>query len=372
MKPSKSKKRDGTTIQSLDFYLGDRVALWIDQREWSGLKAALVAYVWAIGTSFLIAIAAGTLLPSPNVRFLLSDSFYFISETVTVFVVIMYYVWLFHAPSQVLEKLESGGALHIRRNDLDAVKPILASKIPVLTAILVSLIAGCLYFYQYNGYSTALWYNSKPVFVILRTILVIVPTAYFTGFVIIRSLVNTLVFRELLRNVNVNPMHPDQAGGLLPLGQYALKSTYIIALAGIVAALAEYSLYTRGILFTFHYFHIVILIYLIVAPVAFFAPLGTARNAMLNAKNQLLLKISEQFNEDFSEAYKELEGSVEELKTTIDKVEQLQRIQALTVSFPVWPFDITTLRRFALTVSSPFLTIGISILTDLIKNALTK
>ncbi|HKJ39855.1 MAG TPA: hypothetical protein VJ972_13840 [Anaerolineales bacterium] len=371
MKTSSSEQSSRSTTSDLDFSLGDRLAKWINRKGWSGLQVALVAYLWALGTSFLISIIAGTLLPRPDVRSLLSDGFYFISETVTVFAIIMYYVWLYNAPGQVLDKLENSGALRIRKIDLDNVKPILASNIPSLIAIIVSLIAGGLYFNQYNGYATALWYNTKPVFVVLRTILVIIPTAYVTSFVIIRSITNTLVFRELLRNVNVNPMHPDQAGGLFPLGQYALRSTYVIALAGVVAALAEYSLYTRGLLFTFHYFHIVILLYVIVAPLAFFAPLGTARNAMLNAKNQLLLKISKQFNEDFSEAYKELEGSADALKSTIDKVEQLQRIQALTVSFPVWPFDVATLRRFSFTVSSPFLTIGFSILTDIIKDALT-
>jgi len=372
MKSSTSKKTVDPAVSQLDFVMRDPLAQWIDRKAWSSLQAALLAYLWALSTSFLISIAAGTLLPRPGVRALLGDGFYFISETVTVFVVWMYYVWLCNSPKQVLTKLEEGGTLQIRKDDLEAVKPILASRIPFLTASLLSVIAGGLYFYQYNGYGTVLWYNTKPIFVAIRTILVIVPTAYVVGFVIVRSVVNTLVFRSLLRNVNVNPMHPDRAGGLLPLGQYALRSTYVIALGGMVAALAEYSLYTRGLLFTFHYFHIVILLYVIVAPLSFFAPLGTARNAMLNAKNQLLLKISKQFNADFSEAYQELEGSAEELKATIDKVEQLQRIQVLTISFPVWPFDIATLRRFSLTVSSPFVTIGLSILTDMIKDALTK
>ena len=371
MKSSTSKQAKAVDIRELDFSLGDPLAVWIIRKGWSGFQVALFAYLWALGNSFLIAILADTLLPSSDVRSLLSDDFYFISETVTVFVIWIYYVWLYHSPKEVLIKLEEGGALQLQRDDLQAVQPILASRLPIFIAILVSAIAGVLYFNQYNGYSTALWYNTKPIFVDWRSLLVIVPTAYVTVYVIIRSVVNTLVFRELLRNVNVNPMHPDRAGGLLPLGQYALRSTYVIAVAGMVAALAEYSLYTRGLLFTFHYFHVVILIYLIVAPLAFFAPLGTARNAMLNAKNQLLLKISKQFNADFSAAYKELEGSAEQLKATIDKVEQLQRIQAVTVAFPVWPFDIATLQRFSLTISSPFLTIGLSILTDIIKDALT-
>jgi len=195
MKTSSSEQSSRSTTSDLDFSLGDRLAKWINRKGWSGLQVALVAYLWALGTSFLISIIAGTLLPRPDVRSLLSDGFYFISETVTVFAIIMYYVWLYNAPGQVLDKLENSGALRIRKIDLDNVKPILASNIPSLIAIIVSLIAGGLYFNQYNGYATALWYNTKPVFVVLRTILVIIPTAYVTSFVIIRSITNTLVFR---------------------------------------------------------------------------------------------------------------------------------------------------------------------------------
>jgi hypothetical protein len=67
-----------------------------------------------------------------------------------------------------------------------------------------------------------------------------------------------------------------------------------------------------------------------------------------------------------------LESPANELKATIDKVEQLQRIQALTIAFPVWPFDVATLRQFTITVSSPFITIALSILTQLLTDALTK
>jgi hypothetical protein len=338
----------------------------------SAVQVALIAYLWAIATSFVIALAAGTLWPQPGVRALLTDSFYFISETVTVLAIWIYYIWLCNSPKQVLIKLESAGILRVQRKDLVTAQSILASRIPVAASILIGLVASGLYFNQYNGYATALWYNTKPVFVAARSVLVILPTAYIAVAMIARGVINILVFRETLRNVNINPMHPDRAGGLLPLGQYALRSTYVIAAAGVVAALAEFSLYQRGIFFTFHYFHVVILAYVFLAPLSFFAPLGTARHAMLDAKNELLLKISKQFNSDFSEAYRELEGAADELKASIDKVEQLQRIQVLTVAFPVWPFDVATLRRFSITVSSPFVTIALSILTDIIKNALTK
>jgi hypothetical protein len=43
-------------------------------------------------------------------------------------------------------------------------------------------------------------------------------------------------------------------------------------------------------------------------------------------------------------------------------------MQSLAEAFPVWPFDIDTIRRFVLAITSPLIAIGLSILSDLIKD----
>lgn len=357
-------------LDELDFSLNDRLARFLLARNAHPVAVAFMAYGIAILSSFIIAISAGRFLPGDGYKALLEDGFYFMSETLLVPIVWGYYLWLCNALKQVLEKLEKTDVLKPEESEILKTKELLKSRLPASLALIFGILAGAAYFYQYYDY-LSLWYNSTPVFLAIRSFLIVSPSAYAVGSIISRSIVNTLVFRHLLKGVNVNPMHPDRSGGLLPLGQYALKSTYIIALAGVFAALAEYELYTQGQLFEFHVFHLAILIYVIVAPVNFFAPLGTARIAMLKAKNELLLKISKQFSNDFSVAYKGLDATASELKSIVDKVEQLQRIQELTQAFPVWPFDIVTLRRFAITVSSPIWTILFSILTDIVKSAIT-
>jgi hypothetical protein len=91
---------------------------------------------------------------------------------------------------------------------------------------------------------------------------------------------------------------------------------------------------------------------------------------MLNAKNDLKAKISRQFNNDYSLAYDEISGSASQLKDNLEKLEQLQKMDKIADSFPVWPFDIQIIRRFILTMLSPLLGVLISILTNYINNKL--
>lgn len=358
------------SIESLDFFLGDRLARFLITRKWTPLRVALVAYVFAILSSFTISLIAGTLFPNPKFRALLVDRFYFVSETLILPILWGYYVWICNAPRQVLIRLQDTKILSPRKEDLRAVSKILDNHLLPKLGIFCGALAAGAYFYQYSDYSPPLWYNSTLLFLACRTILVIMPTAFAACSLFGRGIINTIIFKRILKDVTVNPLHPDKAGGLLPLGQYALKSTHIIVLAGVVVALAEYAAFTTGTLATAYSFHLAFAVYIVAAPLSFFAPLGAARNAMLTAKNDLLLEISKQFNQDFALAYKDLDGSGESLKVDIEKIEQLQKLQKLTASFPVWPFDIGTVRRFVLAVLSPILTIAFSILSEILKNYL--
>lgn len=361
-----NSSRDVTTgeLSDLNFYMGDRLARFILVRGWSPLQVALSIYGLALLSSFLIAWTAGTLFPNQTALALLEDEFYFLSETIMVPVIWGYYLWICQAPANVLTELAEADVLEPRAEDVNRAKEILENHWVIGAVILIAGLASLIYYLQYADFFPLLWYNTRLEFLLLRSILVIFPTAFAGCSLLARGIINVLVFKRVLRGVNVNPLHPDRAGGLLPLGQYALRTTYLIALAGIVAALAEYSAIQKGTFSTATFFHLAILVYVIAAPVTFFAPLGTARNAMRVAKDSLMLRISKQFNKDFPLALQGLEESADELKENLAKLEQLQKLQELTESFPVWPFDIETIRRFALAITSPIFAIGISILSD--------
>lgn len=366
-------KGDGvpeTKSSNLNFIMGDRLVHYFIEKNWSPLKVGVAFYGLALLSSFLISLISGTLLPNPasSRTAFLEDEFYFLSETILVPVVWGFYLWICKSPKEVLSKLQEAEVLKLRDEDINPAKKILGNRWVIWMIAIIGLIAAQQYYFQYADFFPRVWYNTHLVFLLLRSVLVIFPAAFAGCSIIIRGVINVIVFKHILKGVNVNPLHPDRAGGLLPLGQYALTTTYLIALAGIVAAFAEYSAIQKGTFATATFFHLAIVVYIIAAPISFFAPLGTARSAMQEAKNSLMLRISKQFNQDYSLAFNELAGSAEELKERLDKVEQLQKMQKLTESFPIWPFDIETIRRFLFAITSPLIAIALSILSDILKD----
>ncbi|HLO32299.1 MAG TPA: hypothetical protein VK249_24325, partial [Anaerolineales bacterium] len=278
-----------------------------------------------------------------------------------------YFVWLQSAPAVVVEELQNSGVVTIPAEVGENAKKIVHSKFIPMIAAAAAILASALNFYQ-DVIAADSWLNGSLVLLVLRYVLLIVPTTYVVIVCILRFIVNARVFKQLLRGVKLHPLHPDNAGGLHPLGSYALKSTYPLALAGSIVALAVYWSIAQGEPFVYFYF--AALAYVILAPLLFFAPLASAHSAMLGAKNDLKKKISKQFNEDYSSAYNEISGSARGLKDNLEKLEQLQKLYKIADSFPVWPFDMRTIRQFVLTMFSPIGSFMVATATDYLRGLL--
>lgn len=157
-------------------------------------------------------------------------------------------------------------------------------------------------------------------------------------------------------SINLRPLHPDKCGGLRRLQGYAITVTYAIALAGLGLSLLAYLSFQAGHLANNYLLHILLLSYLILAPYFFFATLGTAHQAMKTNKEKFLRNISEQFQSAYADTQKQLGSERAELRNNLDKIEQLQTLHRLTISFPVWPFDMASIRRFVVTTAAPLVT----------------
>jgi len=156
-------------------------------------------------------------------------------------------------------------------------------------------------------------------------------------------------------SINLRPLDPDMCGGLHRLRDFAIIVTYLIAWAGLGLCLLAYLSFQAGHLATDYVLHILLASYLIVAPYCFFATLGTAHQAMKVAKESFLSNISEQFQSIYSETQKQLTLKHGELRESLGKIEQLQTFYKLTQAFPVWPFDVGSIRRFVVTTAAPVL-----------------
>jgi hypothetical protein len=334
--------------------------------RWSPVFTALAAAGLQMTADLLMALALGTLLSTPARRGLLNDGGWWILNFVVIPIIFGYYVWLCQAPENVVRKLEESGVLVPGENDVRDASRLLASRWPTYLSLALTVVMAILFFVMTVG-TPPIWWNVSTLTSALN-ILLYTP-AYFAAFsAIFRYGVTTRALGRLLRNVVLNPLHPDRAGGLRPLGQYALKTTYPITLLGVAAVLFEYWMYLGGEFSTAYVTHGVVILYFVLAPVVFFLPLWAAHGAMRRAKEELLLGISRQFNHDFSRAYMEVAASSRTLRDNVEKVEQLQKLHDLASAFPVWPFDAQTIRRFLVTVLSPLL----ALLVTLLGEALTK
>jgi hypothetical protein len=275
------------------------------------------------------------------------------------------------APLNVFTELAKSKVYTPAEQEISALRRFLNVRWLTPVSLFLAVVVGVLYFVQHRLMPLPFWFGASPLSLGIRTVFVIIPTGFVTWSFVIRFITNVRLFRRSLGEVNIHPLHPDRAGGLRPLGRYALSTTYIIALGGSVVAFAEYYAWVQGTFSTAYYYHLALLLYFFLAPANFFASLSSAHNAMLRAKEGLIMQISRQFNQDFSKAYSELNGSVEDLKSVITKVEQLQRLHSMTASFPVWPFDMDTIRRFILTMTSPVFTVVVAVMINILTNLLT-
>ena len=211
------------------------------------------------------------------------------------------------------------------------------------------------------------WSMANPVNVIL-SILWAIAGLYAALLILLFIVLSIYWLRRLFTDfaVEVSPLHPDQAGGLSPLGKFSLNLSYIITILGFILATLPMSRhYLAHGTFGFSWTSDVVLglgIYILAAPLAFFAPLSVAHSAMKSTKQKLLLEISQQFEREYADIQLSIQGDGSKLEESIANLRGLQSLHELTSKFPVWPFNIENILRFMTSFVSPILLVVISTL----------
>jgi hypothetical protein len=164
------------------------------------------------------------------------------------------------------------------------------------------------------------------------------------------------LFREI--ELRVQPLHPDGAGGLGPLGGLSIRVSYLVTVVGlllVVTALTrEYYFAKLGISYEpTRDLAVAIAMYVIGSPVVFFALPAVAHHTMRTAKNTLLLDIGRSFEREYLRLKMGLSHENVSLKDGVERLQQLQNLYDTTRRFPVWPFNVENVRRFAGTFVSP-------------------
>lgn len=168
-----------------------------------------------------------------------------------------------------------------------------------------------------------------------------------------------------VERVNVQPWHPDGCGGLGQLRDYAIRFSYFLAMVAVVLLLFTYISIDdygfRDSLITDPGMWAGIVAYIVLAPGLFFLTLGSAHRAMLSEKRSHLHQISNQLDREYQNTRANLSADSAVLGASLDKIRRLHDLYDLTVKFPVWPFDLATLRRFGTAVVAPFITVALPV-----------
>jgi hypothetical protein len=151
--------------------------------------------------------------------------------------------------------------------------------------------------------------------------------------------------------LHILPTHPDQTGGLLPVGQTALFMSGAVFVSGLgLAAIFADSHFNHYPLES--YFWVLCITYLTLGPLLFVLPLLPLRSAMIEAKHSYLENAERTFHL-IGKQDKELLTKHSFHPLTLQGHVALASLIEAASEMTVWPFDRRTLRRFVGALISP-------------------
>ena len=92
----------------------------------------------------------------------------------------------------------------------------------------------------------------------------------------------------------------------------------------------------------------------------FFGTLGTVHGPMAKIKSDCQKALSNRFMKDYDNVRKNLTSTDPDIGIRIKNIIQVYELHKITDSFPVWPFDFVSIRKFLTVYLSPFI-FGITI-----------
>src|SRR5574341_350668 len=190
-------------------------------------------------------------------------------------------------------------------------------------------------------------------------------------FAIYNIVITVTALRGLFRTrgIRILPLHPDKCGGLVSISQYTVNIAYGIASAGLVISGATVFALRTGTLGESYPIILGIVAYLVLAPVLFFWPLGTAHTAMQEARNDQLLRLARRLDDIYARMNLRNQ-SEKDFEQDLKKHEEIRKLYDFAQGFPVWPFDTNNLRRFFAVVTTPLVPALISYLIDFVSTRL--
>ena len=203
-------------------------------------------------------------------------------------------------------------------------------------------------------------YVAFEIYILLILIFLIAPLLY-------RFIATILVLNRLPKYLyskgalKIIPLSPDKSGGLRPIGEIALTFNMIIVLPMFWVA---FNILWWG---TDPYMLLQLIFYALFLSLVFFIPLSGSHDIMRRSKEQMLERITREFNELYFKVYnKESIGDLSKAQgrdlRRLEMLDRLSKSYEIVDRMPVWPFDLTIIRNFLLSILVPFVFVLIEVL----------
>ncbi len=168
---------------------------------------------------------------------------------------------------------------------------------------------------------------------------------------VVFACISDMLANDKALKLHILPTHPDQTGGLLPVGQTALFMSGAVFVSGLgLAALFVDSHFNHYPLES--YFWVLCIAYLSLGPLLFVLPLLPLRSAMIEAKHSYLENAERTFHL-IGKQDEELLAKRSFHPTTLQGHVALASLIERASDMTVWPFDRLTLRRFFSALIAP-------------------
>jgi hypothetical protein len=326
-------------------------------------------------TTIPVAIIFGAWDPtkfSPGMR---AEPSAILNDDLAIPIIFAYFLWIQGAFNKVVNKFIAGGILTKSERVLailDGCRKQLQSKwLPILASLAGVIFTTwfLLLFTQSESEIHTGWVYANPAIPWIRApmmfITVYALVLFLTDLGIMIKTFNTLFQDETIR---VEPLHPDGAGGLSPIGAFTSSLGYMIFMIGVAYS---FRIVGQNIVDFAGTDDIMtwlgLVIYLVVSPLFFFLPLRAVRAAMIRSRDGLLMELSAEFDVIFNELHKLRSKNAEMIEPYLKRYRQINETRKIIEKFPVWPFNIGNLRNFFGLVVIPILPALISIVIDLFK-----
>lgn len=228
--------------------------------------------------------------------------------------------------------------------------------------IIIAILTAALYWiYRLSGNLTADFTRDLPQSfrLIYRLLLLTVYTPLIYGAVlsIIRIVIGVLFTGNLFRvfRIRTNPLNPDGVGGIGIVGRALSVGILVVTMLGIVATIMIYLSLSAGVN-PFERVETIALglLYIVLIPFVIRNWLWVPHQALLDAREQALLPLADEFKLAIT-GDKSLSGeSTEIIRLKTERLIEIKKQYDLIQStFPVWPLEVKPLRNLLATSILP-------------------